>query len=155
MKDHPQLESLFSSKVLSLESLSYQTCCPQHSDLPPQVLPGNPLPGMYLLKHLCYVFPDFCPHFPGGWTSVPLDLLFHTAPDLCAQGFGVGFGQAGPDDSGPSLLARRAQSYGEHMTCTTHSSCDFSPQFCRFGDLGVRAQQLDGHLQLEASLPVT
>lgn len=109
---------------------------------------------MYLLEHLCYVIPDFCPHFPGGRTPVPLDLLFHTAPHLCAQGFGVGLGQAGPDESGPSWLARRGHSYGEHMTCTTHSSCDFS-QFCCFWDLSVRAWQLDGRLQLEASLPVS
>lgn len=53
------------------------------------------------------------PHLLGWWIPVLLDFLSCPASDLCGQGFRVSLGQAGSGDSGPSLLARKAQSYGE------------------------------------------
>lgn len=136
--------NLFSSKVLSRESLSYQACCPQHRDFSSQVLPENILPGMCLLEHPCYVIPYFCP------IPVSLDLLFHSTPGLCTQDSRVGFGPSGSpcQPGGLGLI-------GKHVTFTTCFSCDFSPQFHHFQDLGLRALHLDGHLHLQDSLCVT
>lgn len=90
---------------------------PQRSDLPSPGPTWKPPPRHVSVRNISALC--FQTSLDGRHLSFWIFSL--ALPQACvAKRFGAGLGQAGSDDSGgPSLT-------GKHMTCTTHSSCDFA-----------------------------
>ena len=85
---------------------------PQNNDLPHP--PSGPGPHFqtWLWEHLGGVTPASS---PGRGDTCPFRVSYSPCPQPEWPGLWGWLGQAGPDDSDPSMPTRRAQSYGENM----------------------------------------